>query len=864
MSTRGAGPRACAGPPGPALSVMRGLLTLALCAAFVVGAAPPPKLLSLRLTPEDRTLRGKKSSQQFLVTGKFADGRERDLTGEARFTLSNAASARLNEAESGRVFAAADGQTVLTATVSGLSARATLKIEGSNQERPFSFPRDIGGILTRRGCNGAACHGGVKGQAGFKLSTQGIHPKEDYKWIVEGGVFQVLSAESGGPKKPRVDTKNPEQSLVLQKATMTVAHGGGPRFAKGSEDYETILSWVRNGASYGAEDKKGDPKVARLEVFPRDVFLRAGETHRFLVTAYNTDGSTEDFTHQVLYEPSQSGVASVSSGGLIEAKKPGETGVLIKAAGHMIRAGVAVLSEPLKDYPKVTRNNLIDEEVFDKLRLFNIVPSELSSDSEFLRRVCLDLTGTLPPPDRVREFLASKDPKKREKLIDTLLNTPEYIDYWTFRFADLFRVAVFQVGINPKWTQYYWEWIRENVASNKPWDQVALERISAQGYSPASRHYLPYFVIPPPQDGMGEQVRVFLGRRLDCAQCHDHPYEQWSQDQFWGMTAFFGAMFKLGGNANSVVFDSPGGKEIAADIAGAKDYRVLHPRTKQEVVPMLLDGKQIPYTPTNFPRRELAQWMVSHPYFAEAAANRMWGYFFGRGIADPVDDFRSTNPPTHPQLLRRLAAHFVENGYDLKRLIRLIVQSRTYQLSNRANATNEGDETNYSHARPRALDAEILLDAISDVTGIPEVFSTAMPDSKGPGGRAPAGTRAVQLKETDIYYSPFLDLYGRPNRFSVPERNAKPNLSQALHLLAGSTYNGKLSAKGSRIDRWLRRGTADAEIIEELYLAGFARFPTSAETAELTKLIAQTPTREQALRDLLWAVVSSREFAENH
>jgi hypothetical protein len=469
-----------------------------------------------------------------------------------------------------------------------------------------------------------------------------------------------------------------------------------------------------------------------------------------------------------------------------------------------------------------------------------------------------------PPPDRVREFVASKDPKKRDKLVETLLASPEYVDYWTFRFADLFRVAVFPDGINPKWSEAYWQWIRESIAANRPYNQIAMERIAAQGYSAPSRHYLPYMVLPPPQDAMGEQVRVFMGRRLDCAQCHDHPYEQWSQDQFWGMSAFFGAMFKLGGNPTSVIFDFPGGKEIAADIAGAKDYRVLHPRTRQEVIPTLLDGRQIPYTPENFPRMELAKWITSHQYFAEATVNRMWSYFYGRGIVDPVDDFRSTNPPTHPQLLRRLASYFADSGYDLKKLMRVIVQSRTYQLSSRTNTTNEEDLVNYSHALPRSLDAEVLLDAISDVTGVSETFSTVIPDGKGPSGGAPPGTRAIQLKETDIYYSPFLDIYGRPNRFSVPERNAKPNLSQALHILAGTTYNDKLLQKGGRIDAWLTRGASDKEVVEELYLSAFSRQPTTEESSDLVKLLSQTPDRKEALRDLVWAVISSREFAENH
>lgn len=837
-------------------------ILLLVAAHSVCLQADAPKLTSIRILPAERTLQGKKASQQFMILGKYSDNRERDLTAQAQFTLSNPGAAQANE--SGRVVAMTDGETVLTASVGGFSAKATLKIVGSNQERPFSFPRDIVSIFTRRGCNTAGCHGGIKGQAGFKLSTNGIHPKEDYKWIVEGGVFQVLQEGSGGAKTPRVDVKDPEQSLILKKATMTVPHGGGARFPKDSEDYDAILAWVRNGAPYGAEDKDSNPNVSRLEVFPKDLFLRAGESHRLLVTAYYENGKVEDFTHQVLYESGQSSVASVAASGVVEAKKPGETGILVKAVGNLIRVGVGVLAEPMKDYPKQARNNFIDDEVFDKLKLFNIVPSPETSDYEFIRRICLDLTGAAPPPQRVREFAASKDPNKREKLIETLLASPEYVDYWTFRFADLFRVAVNPTGINPKWSQSYWEWIRESIAENKPYNQMALERITAQGYSAPSRHYLPYMVLPPPQDAMSEEVRVFMGRRFDCAQCHDHPYEQWSQDQFWGMSAFFGAMFKLGGNPDSVIFDNPGGKEIAADIAGAKDYRVLHPRTHQEVVPTLLDGRQIPYTPDNFPRMELAKWMTSHPFFAEATVNRMWSYFFGRGIVDPVDDFRSTNPPTHPQLLSRLGNYFADSGYDLKKLMRLIANSRTYQLSSRTNATNEDDQINYSHALPRPLDAEVLLDAISDLTGAPETFMTVIPDGKGPSGQAPPGTRAIQLKETDIYSSQFLDIYGRPNRFSVPERNAKPNLSQALHILAGSTYNDKLLAKGGRIDGWLLRGASSKEVVEEIYLAGFSRPPTQEESSKLVEMLDRIPDRKESLRDLMWAVISSREFAENH
>ncbi len=819
-------------------------------------------IVSIRLVPDSRTLWGKDSSQQFVVMARLADGGESDVTEQAQFSLLDA---EVGAARStGRVFAVGDGETKIRAVVGEHEARAIVRVEGSANERPFSFPRDIDGVFTRRGCNGSGCHGGVKGQAGFKLSNNGVNPHDDYKWIVEGGVFQVLRDESGGRKRPRVNLESPEQSLLLQKATMEVPHGGGSRFEKGSDDYKTILNWVRAGAPYGEGGEKEAPKLVRLEIFPQEVALDPGRKQRILVTAHFSDGRREDFTHQVLYQVNEAEIVNVSAEGIIEAVEPGETAILIKAAGRSARVGVGVVAPPLSEYPHVPRNNFIDEEVFSKLRKFNVVPSGLSSDAEFLRRVCLDLTGRLAPPERVRQFLTDKDPNKREKLIDILLDSPEYVDYWTFRFADLFRVAIFPVGINPKWTQSYWEWIRDAIARDRPYSEVAQERIAAQGYSAPSRHYLPYLVIPPPENMMGEEVRVFMGRRFDCAQCHDHPYEQWTQDQFWGMTAFFGPMFKLGGNPTSVIFDFPGGKEVAADVPSPRELRVIHPRTKQAVQPAFLDGTVIPFEQTDLPRRELAKWMTSHPFFAEATVNRMWSHFFGRGIVDPVDDFRSTNPPSHPELLRRLAEDFAENGYKLKRLIRLIVTSRTYQLSSATNETNTADRINYSHALPRPLDAEILLDAITEVTGVAERFDVGMDRGEWKGGKAPLGTRAVQLKESDIYYSPFLDLYGRPNRFSVPERDATPKLTQALHMLAGSTYNEKLWQEGGRVYEMHQQGASDDEIIEELYLAALSRFPTKQETAALRKLIAQTPTREQALQDLQWAIISSREFVENH
>jgi len=836
------------------------VLTLALGAAG--SWAAKPEIVSLRILPESAELVGTGASQQLLVLGKTRQGDEIDLTDQADWSVGEPETVALRDAS--RAFGMGDGGTIVEASYAGHSATTSLRVVGSGSPRPFSFSRDIVGILTRRGCNGAGCHGGVKGQAGFKLSNSGVHPHDDYKWIVEGGVFQVLTDEPDGPAKSRVDLQEPAASLLLQKATMSIPHGGGPRFEKSSDDFNAILEWISAGAPYGEEANSDEPKVVRLETYPREITLDPGQSRRLLVTARYDDGSAEDFTHKVLFEAADASVAAVSSEGRVEAKNPGETAVLVKAAGRNVRVGIGVVGAKIESYPVVPRRNYVDEEVFSKLRRFNITPSPLSSDGEYLRRVCLDLTGRMPPPERVREFLADKSPDKRARVVEALLESPEYVDYWTFRLADLFRVSMFPVGINPKWTQAYYEWIRDAIERDRPYDEVARERIAAQGYGGASRHYLPYLVIPPAENMMAEEMRVFLGRRFDCAQCHDHPYEEWTQDQFWGLAAFFGPMFKLGGGTSSVIFEFPGGKEIAADVPTPKEIRVVHPRTKAVMQPAFLDGRTRPFAESELPRRDLAEWMTSHEFFAEATANRLWSNFFGRGLVDPVDDFRSTNPPTHPELLKKLAADFVAAGYQLKPLMRRIVASRTYQLSSEPNKTNAADRINYSHALPRSLDAEILFDAISDVTGVDQRFTVGTNRGIWKGGVTAKGTRAVELKEGDLYPSAFFDAYGRPNRFSIPERDASPKLAQALHMLAGTTYNEKLWKPGARVYDLFQTGATDKKIIEELYLAAFARTPTSSEQRAIRAQIAATPTREQALRDLQWAILSSRQFAENH
>ncbi len=838
----------------------RAIAVFAAVALSADAAQPTPRLTSIRVEPADRTLAGAGASQQLLVIAESSDGAERDLTDRAVWKLSDPSLARIDQ--DARLFALADGALAITATVEGHSARSSVRIEHAQVQRPFSFGRDIVGIFTRRGCNGTTCHGSVKGRGGFKLSASGNNPVDDYEWIVKGGGYQVLIDAPAGARVPRVDVQEPSKSLLLLKPSMVVAHGGGLKLPKDSEDYRKILAWAEKGAPFG---ELSPAQIASLEVTPRLVAFPPDGRHRLLVTAHMADGSRQDFTHEVVYQAINTDVATVTGDGLISGVKSGETWVLVRAAGQTASAVVGVIGTSASAYPEVSRSNFVDDYIFSKLRKFQIVPSGLSSDDEFLRRVCLDLTGTLPPPARVRQFLASKDRNKREKLVETLIVTPEFVDYWTFRFSDLFRVSVAANGRSLKWSEMYSQWLRDSIAANKPYDQIARERLAAEGYDGPTRHYLPNTVLAPAADISAEQVRVFLGRRLDCAQCHNHPYENWTQNQFWGLAAFFDRVFILSNTlTDSVIFDHPVAEDLgSADVRGS--IKLYHPRTKAEVKPAFLDGTAVPPSDHVNPRRALAQWITAHPYFAEAAVNRVWSWFFGRGLVDPVDDFRSTNPSTHPELLEKLAADFREHGHDLRRLMRLIVTSRAYQLSGVANDTNKDDQINYSHAIPRPMGAEELLDAISDVTGVPEVFSTSVSDAPSAGrGQAPLGTRAINLHEADVFYSRFLELYGRPNRLTVPARNTKASLGQALDMLAGPTYNEKLMAKGSRLNRLLEAGTPDGKIVEELYLAALGRYPGREETADILNLIERKGAREEALKEFIWALISSREFAENH
>ena len=816
---------------------------------------------SLRLVPPSLHLQGKGATGRVLVLAQYVDGLERDVTAQSRLVLSSAGVAEL--APGSRINALANGEVQLTATFASQTASAPVVVQKHSQVRPFRFSRDVVGILTKRGCNNVECHGSVKGKGGFKLSAGGMFPRQDYRWIVEGGTYHVMAQENEeASPNSRLNLDDPQQSLLLLKATNTQPHGGEQRLAHDDADYQALRRWIQKGAAYDADDLPAGTLIQSIKVYPKEAVLEPAARHRLVVMARLADGTNEDITDQVHYESNNLEVMEVTAAGSIKAKHSGEADVIVRAAGHATSARVGVVARLSPSFAEQPAHNFIDEHIFAKLRRFQILPSPTSTDAEFLRRACLDVTGTLPPPHRVREFLANQAADKRDQLIDILLESPEYVEFWTYRFSELFRVYS-GATLNAEHARLHENWIHNNIARNKPYDQVARERIAAQGYNSPAWHYWTFRQLTPPTEVATEQFRVFAGRRLGCAQCHNHPFENWSQDQFWGFAAFFGNMTRLaaidGMRGPYFVIDDPAGHGFRKVGRG----RLIHPRSKEQVEPTFLDGQQLPAAQQLDPRLQLANWMTSpeNPYFAETIVNRIWSYYLGRGIVDPVDDFRTVNPPSHPQLLAALSADFIENGYDLKHLMRTILRSRTYQLAGVPNDSNQHDQLNYSHARPRFLEPPVLLDAISQVTLTDsELVATGQEDATS---GVPAGMRAINVLPNDVP-CPFFDAYNRNDRRGVPEDTPQLSMVRSLHRLVGPTFTKGFIGQGGRLDKLLGNNLSDAQIIEELYLAAFSRFPTPQEQQQVERLLDQQPSREEGLESFTWALLNAREFVYNH
>jgi hypothetical protein len=705
---------------------------------------------------------------------------------------------------------------------------------GVDAQRPSSTPalhfeNDIVPLLSRYGCNAAGCHGSADGQNGFKLSVFGSDPAADYAALVKEG------------RGRRVLFGSPENSLVLAKASGAVAHGGGIRMRRDSQPFQTLRAWIAAGAPVG---DPAAPRVVAIEVEPREKVMAMKGQQQLRVTARFGDGREIDVTGLARFQSNHDGLAAVNADGLVTiGEAPGEVAVMASYLAHVATFRALVpRTEQIAPYPKVPENNFIDTLVFSKLQQLNIVPSDLADDAEYLRRVYLDVIGTLPTPAQTRQFLTDQRPNRRALVVDELLARPEFADYWALKWADLLRVD--RQALGHKRAYAYYRWIRDSLAADKPLDQFAREIVTAEGLPEETGPANFYKVLTRPGDRASTLSQVFLGVRIACAECHHHPYDRWSQTDYYGMQAFFAPL----------TFRPTGRGEV---LLASGDPLTKHPRTGATVPAMALGAKAPAASSTGDRRMELADWLTgrANPWFAGNLANRVWAHFLGRGLVEPVDDVRDTNPPSNPALLDALARHVVETKYDLKKLIRTITASRVYQLSSHPNQTNDKDEMNCSRALFRRLDAEVLLDMVSQTTGIAERFEGM-----------PQGTRAIQLWDSKATHY-FLKLFGRPTRVSACEceRNQEPGISQVLHLMNSPAIQAKLSHERGTVAKLVRSKADNGALVEELYLTCFCRLPTSEERAGAVRFLAQDPAhRREAAEDLAWSMLNSLEFVFQH
>ena len=733
-------------------------------------------------------------------------------------------------------------RTLIAAVAASLSTIVPLQLR-ADEPRPVSFRHEVLPALTKSGCSAGTCHGTPAGKNGFRLSLRGYDPGFD---------IHTLTREV---QSRRVNPLRPAESLLLLKATAQVPHEGGRRFATDSVTYRLLHDWIAQGAK---DDSSTAPELLGLEVTPADQTVEIPAAPEPLrVFARFADGARREVTHLARLSVHDDDIASVAPEGQVTPLSGGEAVVSAEYCNQFATARVIVLEQvPGFQWSDPPENNEIDRHVFARLKLLRIEPSPLTTDAEFLRRVYLDAIGRLPTPDEARRFLDSSGADRRAKLIDELLDQPEFADWWALKWAD--RLGCNQRFVGKDGAIKYHQWIRHAMASNMPEDEFAYAILTADG---------PNYSVPEAgfwrrlrRGGIGQRIdpllaaeeisQLFLGVRIQCARCHNHPAERWTQDDFYGLAAFFPRVrFKDGPFVNHQ-YDKENTIYITAD------GEVRHPRTGQPMSPHVLDGEPAEFRPGQDRREVFARWVIDpeNPYFARASVNRIWYHLFGRGLVEPVDDFRGSNPPSHPELLDDLAADFARDGFDRKRLIRTILNSRVYQLSSQTTPSNAEDDRYFSHARVRLLQAEQLLDAVSQAAGAPERF---------PG--QPLGTPAVALPDGE-YKHPFLEAFGRPPRASACEceRDPETNLLQALQLVSGRTVSSLIRSDAGRAARLASSLQGPDEILNELFLATLTRHPTAKERELLKPRLVEDATRRQAVEDILWMLVNHSEFLFQH
>jgi hypothetical protein len=813
---------------------MTARLALALCLAAspAVAAEParpkgPPQKLDVY--PPRVALAGPRDEQRLIVLGVWADGRTWDLTRDAAFATSAAKTATVDRV--GIVRPAGDGQTTLTVEAAGARATVPVAVTRAAADTPVSFAAEVEPILTKAGCNSGNCHGAHLGRGGFRLSLFGFDPAFDHA--------QIVRSNEGR----RVVVSDPERSIILAKPSLTMEHGGGERLKLNSREYDRVRRWLEDGAP---EPSAKDPHVTALELFPPARTMVPGEQQQLAATATWSDGRREDVTPDAQFDALNDSVAAVSKAGLVTAKAAGETHVMVRFGGQAVVVRVTLPYAKVAGYPKLPANNFIDEKLIAKWRDLGLTPSPECPDDEFLRRLYLDAIGTLPTPEEVRAFLADKSAGKRAKAIDKVLDRPEFVDWWALKWGDLLRID--RQALQEKGMWSFHNWVRAQLRDGRPVDAFVRDVVTAEG-STFTEGPANFYKVGRTADDWAETTsQVFLGVRMQCAKCHHHPFEKWTQDDYYGMAAFFARL----GTKNSQEFGLFG-RETVVFLRPTGEAR--NPR-KGVVKPHPLDGAD---TEDEFDRRKkLADWITGpdNPFFARNVVNRFWGYLMGRGLVEPLDDLRATNPASNPELLDALAADFVAHKYDLKHLLRTIFASRAYQLSSQVAAGNAADGANTHFARytVKRLTAEQVADAVDFATGTREKYAGV-----------PLGTRAIQLPDTQ-YRSYLLDTFGRPPRQITCEceRTTKPNIAQALHLLNGDFLNKKIADKAGRVEKLVAAKTPTPKAVESLYLVTLCRPPSPDEAAKAAGWVKSAPSVREGLQDLLWTLVNSKEFLFNH
>ncbi len=805
-------------------------------------------LTRIEILPSSISIMGPRYSQRLLVEGTFADGHQEELTARATVASSDLRVAQVDKDRF--VLPQGDGRATITATLQGHRATAQATVSRYLDAPVWSFRNDVLPVMTKVGCNSGPCHGAAAGKNGFKLTLRGYDPVTDYYTLTH----QALAR--------RTDRIEPARSLILLKPTLTVSHGGGRRFDVGSPEYKVISGWIAQGMP-APEDS--DAKVTEIQVLPREASLEAGAQQQLIVTAAYSDGHTADVTRWAKYDSGDEGVATVDNDGRVTMHGYGEAPVTVWYQSHVTFSRLRI-PFPYKlravVFQKAPRHNFIDGHILNHLEALHILPSPPAKDAEFMRRAYLDAAGILPKPPEVEKFLHDRSANKRKRLIDSLIQRPEFVDYWAYKWSDLLLVSSNHLSNNEMWS--YYNWIRDSVASDKPWNQFASQIVTATGKTLENGAANYWLIHRDPLDTSENMAQAFMGINISCAHCHNHPLAKWTQKDYYGMANLF-ARVRLKTFAPTTLRAAVGPLFNDVTVYSAPTGEFMDDRLMIPLPPKPLDATALSSEIPGDTRQYFAKWLTSpeNPFFARNIVNRVWRNFMGRGLVEPVDDLRDTNPATNDELLNALVKDFVAHNFDVDYLIRTIMQSATYQTSSKPLKENIDDDKYGSHFVIKRLPAEVLLDAYSQVTQVPEKFEGY-----------PVGMRGLQLPDTAVK-SYFLTAFGRPPRQQTreSERTSVPTITQALHVINGDTLNNKLRAPGNTVDMLLRLGFSDEQILDYLYMASFTRHPTDSErgalldalaSAEKEKIAGIDDPRRAAWIDMSWALLTSKEFMFNH